>query len=174
MIEVNLTSKMVFKMKNLPGPKFAHGACLVKSKIVIAGGISDMMLNMGLRMVPPGDQDCHSFDIYSKRWYQLPDLPIGKLHPTLITINSRFVFHIGGFDDFDFDIYRLDMNHPDKPWKVLKLDLEKQIVQDSTYLETKNYYETLSEQEANRKRNMDGSEEPGPRDSDDDSDDGKP
>ena len=66
------------------------------------------------------------------------------------------------------------MNHPDKPWKVLKLDLEKQIVQDSTYLETKNYYETLSEQEANRKRNLDESEEPGPRDSDDDSDDGKP
>ena len=110
MIEVNLISKMVFKMKNLPVPKFAHGACFVRDKIVIASGISDMMLNMGLRMVPLGSQDCYSFDVYSKQWKQLPDLPIGKLHPTLVVVNSRFVFHVGGFDDFDFDIYQLDMN----------------------------------------------------------------
>ena len=129
----------------MPVPKFAHGACLVRSEIVIASGISDMMTNMGLRMVPLGSQDCYSFDIYDKQWKRLPDLPIGKLHPTLIVVNSRFVFHIGGFDDYDFDIYRLDMCQADKPWKTFSLDLDKQIVQDETYLETRNYLNKLAE-----------------------------
>ena len=75
--------------------------------------------------------------MYKKQYKRLPDLPIGKLEPTLVVVNSRFVFHIGGFDDFDFDIYRLDMKHPDKPWKTLSLDLDKQIVQDSTYMQTR-------------------------------------
>ena len=106
-------------------PKFAHGACIVRDQIVVASGISDMMLNMGLRMVPIGNPDCYRFDIFKNTWRSLPDLPIGKLHPTLIVVNSRFVFHIGGFDDFDFDIYRLDMSKADQPWKTIKLDLEK-------------------------------------------------
>ena len=75
--------------------------------------------------------------MYKKQYKRLPDLPIGKLHPTLVVVNSRFVFHIGGFDDFDFDIYRLDMKHPDKPWKTISLDLDKKIVQDSTYMQTR-------------------------------------
>ena len=54
LLEVNLSSKVVFKQKKLPVPKFAHGACFVCDKIVIASGISDMMLVMGLRMVPLG------------------------------------------------------------------------------------------------------------------------
>ena len=43
LIEVNLSSKVVFKQKKLPVPKFAHAACFVCDKIVIASGISDMM-----------------------------------------------------------------------------------------------------------------------------------
>ena len=43
MLEVNLSSKVVFKQKNLPVPKLFHAACFVCDKIVIASGISDMM-----------------------------------------------------------------------------------------------------------------------------------
>ena len=127
-IEVNLSSKYVFRKKNVPEPKFAHGACLVRNEVVIAGGISDMMLSMGLRMVPLGNQDCYSYNIFKSRWRRLPDLPIGKMHPTMVVVNSRFVFHIGGFDDFDFDIYRLDMSKSDRPWKTISLDLSKPII----------------------------------------------
>ena len=144
MIEVNLNTKFVFRQKNITVPKFAHGASFVCNEIVIAGGISDMMLSMGLRMVPLGNQDCYSFHIFKKQWRRLPDLPIGKMHPTLVVVNSRFVFHIGGFDDFDFDIYRLDMHKSDKPWKTIKLDLTKQIIEDATYLETRNYLDTIA------------------------------
>ena len=103
-----------------------------------------MMNTMGLRMVPLGSRDCYSFDVFREDWRRLPDLPIGKMHPTMVSVNSRFIFHIGGFDDFDFDIYRLDMSQPDRPWRTISLDLTKQAIEDSTYLETRNYLETLA------------------------------
>ena len=90
--------------------KWAHGACLCGDQIVITSGTSELMLDMGLRSVPIGEQNCYSYDIYTNTWKQLPDVPIGKMHPTLININSRYVFQIGGFDDFNFEIYRLDMS----------------------------------------------------------------
>ena len=37
-----------------------------------------------------------------------PDVPIGKLYPTLVTVENRYIFQIGGFDDYDYEIYRLD------------------------------------------------------------------
>ena len=69
----------------------------------------------------------------------LPDVPIGKIHPALVVINNRFVFQIGGFDDFDYDIYRLDMAKPDLPWQTLTLDNREAIVDDFLYAETRSY-----------------------------------
>ena len=67
-IEINLKTNYVVRKKNLPVPKFAHGACLCADQIVITSGISDMMLNMGMRSVPIGENDCYSFDIYKNVW----------------------------------------------------------------------------------------------------------
>ena len=80
------------------------------------------MLNMGMRSVPIGEPECYSYNIFTGQWMQLPDMPIGKIHPSLIVINNRFVFQIGGFEDYEFEIYRLDMRNPQKPWKILNLD----------------------------------------------------
>jgi len=38
----------------------------------------------------------------------MPELPIGKLYSTLIAIENRYIFQIGGFDDYDYEIYCLD------------------------------------------------------------------
>ena len=91
-LEIALHSGFVTKRPKLPKQKFAHGAILCGNEIVITSGISDLMLNMGLRPVPIGEQDCYSYNIFDCTWKQLPDVPIGKLHPTLIVVNSRFVF----------------------------------------------------------------------------------
>ena len=80
------------KKKNIPTPKFAHGACICGDKIVIASGVSELTIDMGMRMVPIGEESCYSFDYYKNTWTQLPDVPIGKLHPTLTVINSRYIF----------------------------------------------------------------------------------
>ena len=65
-----------------------------------------------------------------------------------MVINSRFVFQIGGFDDFNFDIYRLDMKHPNRPWRTLSLDLEKPIIQPNIFLGTQEFLEKLIEQKS--------------------------
>ena len=83
-LEVNKTTGFVTNRKKMPRAKFAHAACLVRDEIVVTSGISDLMLNMGLRTVPIGDRDCFSYNIREARWWRLPDVPIGKLHPTLI------------------------------------------------------------------------------------------
>ena len=85
MLEVNSTTKEVFKKAKMPEPKFAHGAVLCCDQIIVTGGISNFMLNMGLRSVPLGEKTCYSFKILdNNRWEQLPDLPVGKMHPTLV------------------------------------------------------------------------------------------
>ena len=123
MMEVNLTTSYVSRQKNIPAKRFAHASAFCGSKILIVSGISNLMLDMGMRCVPMGETDCYSFDIYAKNWERLPDVPIGKLHPTLVTINNRYVFQIGGFDDYNFEIYRLDMRRTAtgfyRPWKTL-------------------------------------------------------
>ena len=98
-----------------------------------------------MRSVPIADADCHAFDIYTKQWQALPDLPIGKMHPVLQVINNRFVFQIGGFDDYDYDIYRLDMARPDLPWQTLSLDTREPIVDNLLYQETRSYLLQLQE-----------------------------
>lgn len=93
----------------MPQRRWAHAACQCSDEIIVTGGTSDLMLNMELRSVPIGEPECYSFNIFTNKWRQLPDIPIGKIHPSLVPINNRFLYQIGGFDDYDFDIYRLDL-----------------------------------------------------------------
>lgn len=138
-LEVITETGYVAKLQNLPRPKFAHAACLAGVEIVITGGISDLMHNMGMRNVPVADRECFAYDYFRGTWRNLPDLPAGKMHPTLVAINGRFIFQIGGFEDINFEIYRLDMQNSHRPWKMLTLDLTKPIVDRDFYRVTRNY-----------------------------------
>ena len=61
----------------------------------------------------------------------MPELPIGKMYPTLVAVQNRFVFQIGGFDDYDFDIYCLDTQELEKGWIEIKLDLNIKVARSS-------------------------------------------
>ena len=76
----------------------------------MTGGISNLMMHpMRLRQVPLGLKTCFRFNFIEKKWStDVPDLPIGKLYSTLISIENRFLYQIGGFDDYDYEIYCLD------------------------------------------------------------------
>lgn len=54
----------------------------------------------------------------------MPELPIGKLYPTLITIEHRYIFQIGGFDDYDYEIYCLDTENEQDGWREFKFNEE--------------------------------------------------
>ena len=150
-LQLNITTGFVQKMPSMPQRKWAHAACLCGTDIVVTGGTSDLLLNMGMRSVPVGEPECYSYNIYENVWTQLPDVPIGKIHASLVVINNRFVFQIGGFDDYDFEIYRLDMRNPEKPWKILSLNTEKPMVDLVTYMDTQRFLELRAKQDQNLK-----------------------
>ena len=151
-------------MPKMPQKRWAHAACQCSDQIFVVGGTSDLMLNMEMRSVPIGEPECYSFNIFTNKWRQLPDVPVGKIHPQLVPINNRFLYQIGGFDDWDFDIYRYDLQKPNKPWKVLTLDTSlKPMLNSNIFTKTKHYLEKQAEQNKNLKE---GEE----RQSEDDSD----
>ena len=83
-----------------------------------------MMHPMGMRCVPIGTTRCFKYNLRTASWTDLPPQPIGKLWSTLISVESRYIFQIGGFDDYDFDIYQLDTQNPDADWIEIKLKEE--------------------------------------------------
>ena len=72
-----------------------------------------------------------------KRWFtDVPDLPIGKLYSTLVTIENRYLFQIGGFDDYDYEIYCLDTNalsRSDCKWTEIRLKSEIRMLKSYDY-----------------------------------------
>ena len=60
----------------------------------------------------------------------MPPLPIGKLWSTLVSVENRFIFQIGGFDDFDYDIYQLDTQDPTAEWIEIKLRDQIQLLRN--------------------------------------------
>ena len=122
---------------------------------------------MGMRSVPIADRDCYTYDLGTKEYERLPDVPIGKFHPALITINNRFIFQIGGFDDHDYDIYQLDMHKPNQ-WVTLNLDRSQPIVDDLIYEQTREYLLKVQSQDELRLQKQKGVWTD--RDSEDDSD----
>ena len=93
----------------MPEPRYAHAAIMVKENIYVTGGIADMMHPMGMRSVPMGNTACFKYNLRTAKWSaNMPELPIGKLYPTLIAIENRYIYQIGGFDDYDYEIYCLD------------------------------------------------------------------
>ena len=107
-LEVNLKTQKAFVRPFMPEPRYAHAAVMVKQWIYVTGGIEEMMHRMGMRCVPIGSKTCFKYNILSCIWEEGPSVPVGKLYPTLVSIENRYIFQIGGFDDFDYDIYCLD------------------------------------------------------------------
>ena len=92
----------------MPEPRYAHAALMLKENIYVTGGIKEMMHPMGMRCVPMGSTSCFKYDLRTASWTEMPELPIGKLYSTLISVENRYICQIGGFDDYDFDIFWLD------------------------------------------------------------------
>lgn len=126
--ELNTRSRSVVKRPRMPEPRFCHASVVCREWLLVVGGVSSLMNDMGLRSVALGDRNCFAFDILRRNWVTLPQVPIGKLCPSLVQIGQRYVFQIGGFDDFHFDIYRLDVCNPGAGWRTYSL-ANKSIVQ---------------------------------------------
>ena len=40
---------------------------------------------------------------------------------TLVVIENRYIFQIGGFEDYDYEIYCLDTDNIQKGWTTIQL-----------------------------------------------------
>ena len=79
---------------------------------------------------------------------------------TLVVINSRFIFQIGGFEDVNYDIYRFDMDNCSRGWKKLYLDLTKPVVDLDLLNSTRRHLqERLLLSDLNRRASEDDSDE---------------
>jgi len=105
----------------MPEPRYGHAQVIVKDKLYVTGGISDMMHEMGMRSIPLGKHDCFKYDMVENKWTRLPEVPIGRLFPTLIAVENRYIFQIGGFEDFDYEIYALDTENEQQGWIEINL-----------------------------------------------------
>ena len=128
-LEVNTDTQAATVMPQMPEPRFGHAAISLGEDLFVTGGIRDMSHDMGLRQVAMGHTSCFKFNKRTGKWKaDMPELPIGKMYPTLVAVKNRFVFQIGGFDDYDFDIYCLDTQELEKGWMEIKLDLNVKVV----------------------------------------------
>ena len=92
----------------MPDPRYGHAQVLVKDSLIVTGGINDLMHEIGMRSVPLGKDDSFKYHVGQNKWTQLKDVPIGRILPTLVALENRFVFQIGGFEDHEFTVYCLD------------------------------------------------------------------
>ena len=76
----------------MPEPRFAHAAVALGEDLYVTGGIRDMSHDMCMRQVPIGHVSCFKFNKRTGKWMNMPDLPIGKLYPTLIAVQNRYIF----------------------------------------------------------------------------------
>ena len=117
---------------------------MVKETIYVTGGISDMMHPMGMRSVPMGLSTCFKYNLRTAKWStDIPELPIGKLYPTLVSIENRYVYQIGGFDDYDYEIYCLDTFDNSREAKWIEIKIREEIA----ILKTVDEIEVSSESE---------------------------
>ena len=82
---------------------------------------------------------CFKYNLRTARWTNdMPEVPIGKLYPTLVSIENRFIYQIGGFDDYDYEIYCLDTYNEtvENKWIEIKLRDEIAILKTVTYEES--------------------------------------
>ena len=79
-------------MPKMPEPRFAHAAVALGEDLYVTGGIKDMCHDMQMRQVPMGHNSCFKFNKRTCEWTTMPELPIGKMYPTLIAVENRYIF----------------------------------------------------------------------------------
>ena len=112
--EVNVYLNTMMPRAPIPEPRFGHSAVCIQNFFVLCGGVRTFMHSIGMRSVPTGEKKCYALELGKTKWHELPEILHARIYPTLVTIANRYVYHIGGYEDFYFDCYVLDLDQ----WKL--------------------------------------------------------
>ena len=107
----------------LPTRLMYHSALIIRGKIVVTGGqCGGRMIEMGMNSQPPCQQMCYGFNLKTSRWEDLPQLRnAGGMHATLISVENRYVYQIGGSNPSCFNVVRLDFQNLSRGWQLYEV-----------------------------------------------------
>lgn len=118
MFEINHETGIMRKKPGMNIGRFAFAATTIRHYIVVVGGLEKTINNINGTDIPSGIKECSIFNTFTERWHKLPPLPCDRIQPTVVTVNERFIFVIGGLtfvnDIYCYDIAEFDENAPER------------------------------------------------------------
>ena len=120
MFEINHETGIMRKKPSMSIGRFAFAACSIRHFIVVVGGLERTLLSITGTDIPNGIKECLIYNTITEKWHKLPPLPTGRIQPTVVTVNERFIFIIGGIsyvnDIYCYDIAEFDENAPERQY----------------------------------------------------------
>jgi len=70
----------------MPVGKFAFGTCAHSNFIYCVGGIKEVVQVDRGQTEPDSLDSCHAYNIFKDEWIELPNLPEGRIGPSLVVV----------------------------------------------------------------------------------------
>jgi hypothetical protein len=120
MYEINYETGMMRKKPSMSIGRFAFAACAIRHYIVVVGGLERTLLSITGTDLPNGIKDCLIYNTITEKWHKLPPLPVDRIQPSVVTVNERFIFVIGGLsyvnDIFCYDLAEFNESAPERQY----------------------------------------------------------
>ena len=135
--EINHETGIMRKKHAMNLGRFAFASANIRHYVVVVGGLERTLLNINGSEIPTGIRECQIYNTFTEKWYKLPPLPSEKIQPTLVTVNERFIFVIGGIsrtnDIYCYDLKEFDEKAPERHYDANGIPY--QIVQQEEHVQ---------------------------------------
>jgi hypothetical protein len=84
---VNLRTGTTGRRQPVPTGRFGFAACSFGKYIFVLGGMKESVQVDNGQTAPDSLTSCHSYDIMNDKWFEMPNLPEGRIGATAIVIN---------------------------------------------------------------------------------------
>ena len=95
--------------------------------VIVTGGLKNYSVDMQMFTQVPCQQKCWAIPVHGlqneeAKWKELPSMQYaGSLDATLISIDNRYVYQIGGSNPHNQNVVRLDLDRLRDGWRVYDL-----------------------------------------------------
>ncbi len=79
----------------MPTGRFAFGACAYGRFIFVVGGMKEIVQVDRGQTTPDSLTSCDSYNMFKDEWNSMPDLPEGRIGPSLLVVNHT-LYCVGG------------------------------------------------------------------------------
>ena len=101
----------------MPIARFSFGICVYGEWIFVVSGLNSMTQRDFGQQQPQSFIECDRYNIKTNEWHAMPDLPEGRVNPSLIVLQHT-LYCIGGCTSETNNIYSLDLRFGNS-WQTL-------------------------------------------------------